>query len=215
MKKGFTLAETVITVAVIGIVAAVAIPIMHNNKADKDVIMYSKALSAIQSAMTPVAEKSFEIAASQPGYNINSYRAAAFLSNSKSRYVCEAIAANLNTTGEIRCNQAEIAMSFDSPDFVTTDGLRFWHVGGPDNWSFAGGDGQDDILVDYDLTEADKKRRLQLRYPNANDRPNWSNTEYGLRITIHSDGRVSVPDEERNSYELFLIDNSMKIKAER
>lgn len=209
MKKGFTIAETVLTMAILGVIAAVTIPIINDAQPNKDIVMYNKALSTMQTAVGEIINKSFDIAIDA---DVSVYNPEDFLANIPSKNICMQLAANLNTKGEIKCNQSEAEMSYDSPDFVTTDGLKFWHVGGPDDWFFAGGDGIDDILVDYELTDADKKRRLKARYPN-NKNKEWTEADYGLRIGIHKDGKVSIPDEARNNYEKILVENGLKLKV--
>ena len=171
--------------------------------------MYNKALSTIQNAVGQVAEHSYEIGM-EKGFATEDgrYHADRFLQNLYNKDVCEAIAATLNTTGEIKCNQKSSEMSFDSPDFITTDGLRFWHVGGS-GWTFAGGDGIDDILVDYDMTKADRKRR----YENSGQEKWKDENRYGLFIVIHRDGKVSVPEPDSDdyySYERTLVEGTSK-----
>ena len=204
MKKGFTIAETVITMAVLGVIAAVVLPTMQKSQPNKDIVMYNKALLSIQSAIGPVVERTYEYAMQD---NVSNYKANLFLANLSGARVCTEIANNLNTKGEINCNTDG---TFDSPAFVTTDGLRFWNFGSTSS-KFAGDDGIDWILVDYDLSNADKKRRVQ---ESGNDA--W-NEKYGLTIAITNDGKVYTPNAGSNrefEYENKLIDNNNNLKVE-
>ena len=56
MKKGFTLAETLVTLVVIGVVAAVTIPILNHARPDKDALMYKKAVLTTQQVMLALSE---------------------------------------------------------------------------------------------------------------------------------------------------------------
>lgn len=210
MKKGFTIAETVITVAILGVIAAVTIPVLNKTQPNKDVVMYNKALYTIQNAVSQVAERSFEIAASQEGYDVSEYEPDKFLENIPARVVCREIANVLNVSGQVNCNQNG---SYENPNFITTDGMRFWGIGHGSNFTGKANPGDNDgegIDMDYNLTEADKKARLKAKYPDATKRPTWSDKEYGLKIDVEGDGKVHAPNWTAYSYENFLLENNKK-----
>ena len=52
MKKAFTLSEALITLAILGVLAAILIPVINNVRPDKDRITYKKALYSMQGAIS-------------------------------------------------------------------------------------------------------------------------------------------------------------------
>ena len=211
MKKGFTIAETVLTMAILGVIAAVTIPIINDAQPNKDIVMYNKALSSMQTAVGEVINKSFDIAIDA---GVSEYNPELFLANIPANTLCQELANSLNTQGDINCsNQKDgenFVSSFENPNFTTTDGLKFWNLEG--NGLFVGVDGDKAVFVDYELTEADKKRRLKARYPN-NKNKEWTEADYGLRIGIHKEGKVSLPNDSKYNYEKILVENGLKLKV--
>ena len=202
MKKGFTIAETVITVAILGVIAAVTIPVLNNSQPNKDIAMYNKALYTLQSATSQVAERSYEYTMEENKTRAEKKRYVAndHLANVSREKVCEELANVLNTEGRTNCNTWG---RYTLPNFVTTDGLRIWDIGHSDGSIFTGDDDDSEgVWVDYELTEADKKRRLKLKYPNV-ENPVWNEAQDHLYFIIEADGKVWVP--ENRTYENYLI----------
>ena len=206
MKKGFTIAETVITMAILGVIAAIVIPSMQNAQPNKDIVMYNKAIYTLQSAVGHVMDHTFEIAMED---GVANYRPELFLKNISRQRVCEELAASLNTKGEIKCDHYG---SFTEPNFITSDGLRFWDIGHHDGSFFAGND-ENDLsewaYVDYDLTNADRQRRAK---ETGDDSWVTDKKKYGLKLAINIDGKVYTENNNQFIYENKLIENGMDLK---
>ncbi len=210
MKKGFTIAETIITVVILGVIAAVAIPTFNNAQPNKDVAMYKKALYLMNNAVVQVVDSAFDIAMNE---GVSSYNPEIFLKNLPASTVCIELANRLKTVGPINCNQEASQTSFDSPDFTTVDGLKFWGIGGTEEFTGTNGDDIDWIYVDYELTNKDRARRAKESGDNT-----WLDSgKHGLIIAIRADGKVYTPAPGSNNefnYENKLIRDSLKLKVD-
>ncbi|MDD3236629.1 MAG: type II secretion system protein [Candidatus Gastranaerophilales bacterium] len=118
MKKGFTLAEVLITLTIIGVVFSLLIPSLNNVKPDKEKLMYKKAIFTLQSALVLGSDEIISKAA-----NSSAYWADTEVGTDE---FCTIIAANLNTTGEINCS---ITGDADTPNFITINGTKWWGLG--------------------------------------------------------------------------------------
>lgn len=130
-KNAFTLSEALVTLAILGVLAAILIPVLDNVRPDKDRIMYKKAMYAMQGAVSSVMDEITAVAT-----NTNYYWADAVAKDSVD--FCEKVAGSLNTTGRVRCGDvgqswenAEAKAKGESgdtaePDFITTDGIMWW-----------------------------------------------------------------------------------------
>ena len=208
MKKGFTIAETILTMVMIGVIAAITLPIFFNNtQPNKDVAMYKKAIYLMNNAVVQVVDNAFDIAMNE---GVSSYNPEIFLENLPASTVCAELAKNLKTTGTINCTQEG---TFNEPNFTTVDGLVFWNIGGEAQFTGKDGDGIDWIYVDYNLTKADRQKRAKESGDNT-----WLNSEkYGLLIAIRNDGKVYTPAPGSNNefnYENKLIRDSLKLKVD-
>ena len=69
MRKAFTLSEALITLAIIGVLAAILIPVIDNVRPDKDKITYKKALYSMQSAISNAMDSTlYSMAANSSAY---------------------------------------------------------------------------------------------------------------------------------------------------
>lgn len=197
MRKAFTLSEALVTLAIIGVLAAILIPVIDNVRPDKDKITYKKALYSMQNALSNAMDSSiFATAANSAAYwKDPSIGPSAF---------CEEIANSLNTTGSINCTPATNS-SYSDPNFITTDGIRFWGFEG----NFPDSSDNRTIYVDRglgprELATIGAKRHNSLTTNVADD--------LGLKIRIGYDGKVDTPDDEDYEYENGLIEMSLQSK---
>ncbi|MCD7779603.1 MAG: prepilin-type N-terminal cleavage/methylation domain-containing protein [Candidatus Gastranaerophilales bacterium] len=244
MKKGFSLAEALIAVAIIGIVAAITIPVINNVRPDKDKTFYNKALSSVQGAMAksmelPILQKRYnywedgsylkQTYLDDGGYSTGNFNTTKTNGNGNTSYAiitnlywaddtntsigydtfCKKMADFLNTSGAINCS-SEPPSSYDSPNFITTDGVRYWGLEG----KFDIGDAMEGngriIYVDRKLSDSERAR---LNNENKYLRDS-SHTEPGLKITLYYDGRAETGTTEDFDYENELIKTSINLKKE-
>ncbi len=192
MKKAFTLSEALITLAIIGVLAAILIPVIDNVRPDKDRITYKKALYSMQSAVSNAMDSTL--------YSMASNSAAYWKDDAVTDSAfCEAIADALNTAGRVDCTSTS---SYDSPNFITTDGIRYWGLEG----KFIGNTRT--IYVDRNIGTSELKTIAAKRGKSGNGT--------GLQIQVRYDGKIGTPDEEEDdtySFENELIENSLQVSA--
>jgi hypothetical protein len=153
MKKAFTITEAIISAAMLGVIAAIVLPMINDFQPNKDKTAYNKALYSMKSAVSNVMDNTFEIAANMG----SAYEPSKHLQNLTREQACKAFAENFNTTGSINCG---VNGSYEEPNFVTTDGMRFWDIGG--SGPFASEEDNDTsqvIKMDRELKQADRNKR--------------------------------------------------------
>ena len=192
MKKAFTLSEALVTLAIIGVLAAILIPALNNIRPDKDKIAYKKALYNMQGAVSNAMDSTvYSIAANSAAYWKDQ--------NIADDTFCLAIADALNTAGAVNCDGAPGSSSYENPNFITTDGIRYWGLEG----KFTGDTRT--IRVDRQLSDG------ELRNIAAQRGADGAN---GLKIEVSYDGKIGTPkDDADNSfaYEDELIESSFDV----
>ena len=187
MKKAFTLSEALVTLAIIGVLAAILIPVIDNVRPDKDKITYKKALYSMQSAVSNAMDSTvYSMAANSSAYWKDE--------NISDSAFCEAVADALNTAGRVDC---ESVSSYESPIFITTDGVRYWGLEG----KFV--DDTRTIYVDRGLGTNELRTIAAKRGKDG----------LGLQIRVHYDGKVDTPAEDSFEFENELIENSLQVSA--
>jgi prepilin-type N-terminal cleavage/methylation domain-containing protein len=174
IKKGFTLAEILVTLATIGVVAGITIPVLNNAKIDKDTVVYRKALYSLQQAahsfMNGTGYQKMYREADKPSEDL-------FLNNLTNKQVCEGLADEMNTRGKIDCNLH--SGNSDEPNFITTDGIAFYNLGGNSNFEHK---------VVFVKRIAERKSETEAR-----KKKEGTNGNGYLRILINYRGKVYVP----------------------
>ena len=217
MKKAFTLAETLVTLAIIGVLAAILVPGINNVRPDKDKIVYKKALYNMQSAISNAMDSSL--------YSQVTNSAAYWGDeNVKQNKFCEAMADALNTRGKINCGDS--GSSYSNPNFVTSDGIKYWGLEDmteADKFTSSGDKQYKIIHVDRELNSGDKtlrkRERVKLGDWKASDSFN-SKSNDGLKIRVRYNGKIDTPDpnstdatnvEKSFHYENDLIENTFDV----
>ena len=195
MKKAFTLSEALITLAILGVLAAILIPVIDSARPDKDKITYKKALYTMQGAVSNAMDSTvYSVAANSAAYwkdeNIG-----------KSDF-CKAVADSLNIAGRINCDGDYGSSNYDSPNFITTDGIRYWGL--EDKFT----DDTREIFVDRAIGSNELKAVERSRNRTGNEAK-------GLKIRVHYNGKVDTADTEAYDFENDLIENSLQVTQTR
>ena len=204
MKKAFTLSEALVTLAILGVLAAILIPVLDNVRPDKDKIMYKKAMYAMQSAASSAIDE-----ISKASTNASMYWADDNVDGSQ---FCSQVAEALNTSGEIRCGTNSWSSldgrTYDQnhkPDFMTTDGVMWWRLA---NYKFGtenkGSNAANSSVHDIIVTRKDQ----------YNKDGTWKDSSVNpLKIQVRYDGKVGTGGSDYGR-ENELLEDSMNISRD-
>ncbi len=178
MKKGFTLSESLISIAIIGVISAILIPILNNVSPDKDRVMYKKAMYTMQNAIATAINDN-----TTPAANTSAYWAGDEVTANS---FCTDIANTINTVGTVDCS---IPGSAAQPNFVATNGSKWWGLGNH-KFTTTGANETKDIFVDVngvggDNTVGVDQLRMRVRYDGrVTTDPDWTTENTYLSDSI-------------------------------
>ncbi len=162
MKKGFTLSESLISIAIIGVISAILIPILNNVTPDQDRVLYKKAMYTMQNAVaTAINDNTI------PSSNTSAYWAGDEVTATD---FCTNISNTMNVVGSVNCS---ITGDASNPNFVATNGSKWWGLGNH-KFTTSGANQTADVYVDV----------------NGNGGDNTVGVDQ-LRIRVAHDGRIT------------------------
>ncbi len=124
MKKAFTLSEILVSLVVIGVVAAILIPMLNANSPQKERVMYKKAVYSMQEALSTALN---DIGYSQDAANVGVDSSDSYWAGVDAAKFCNSVANAMNTIGSVNCGASG---DKNSPNFVTSNGIKWWGLGG-------------------------------------------------------------------------------------
>jgi len=111
MRKGFTLAETLITMAIIGVIMALSIPAVIQSTNDTGPL-FKKAYNTVEDIVN-------ELINDTSLYPTGEFGSSGFCTNFFSK---------LNTVGTVSCAEAAVAVPPADPDATTSNAMRWYNV---------------------------------------------------------------------------------------
>ncbi|MDD3436574.1 MAG: prepilin-type N-terminal cleavage/methylation domain-containing protein [Candidatus Gastranaerophilales bacterium] len=128
VKKGFTFSEMLVTILIIGIVAAIIIPLIPNIMPSQNKVMFKKAYSTLENTVSELINNSMYYPEEQTaldaggvtvsrGFNYTLNSSGGYYTNNK---FCTLFSDLLNTVGSVSCPAYNVA---GTGTFTTTDGV--------------------------------------------------------------------------------------------
>lgn len=170
-KKAMSLAEVLVSLAVIGILTMILIPVITKTTSNKEKFLYKKAINTMQNAVSAVMNDNGVV---------NSSNFWPELSNNGQSFR-EAVAAKIVTIDGVSSSKGT---SSDSPDFKSNDGMIWWGL--PDEWPTSGSKPAKYVDVNVDVNGAGGSN-LSSENATGEQKPDQ------LKIRVMKDGRVVVP----------------------
>lgn len=137
MKKGFTLAEVLITLAVVGVLASLLIPSLKGLTPDKNKVMFKKAYSTLENVISTLVSDETYYPSSETGTNTDDSTTVSkgfnfTLKDSTPSYYtsnkfCYLLTNALNTLGTVTCPAYS---AYSDAYFTTSDGI-VWSIDYP------------------------------------------------------------------------------------
>jgi prepilin-type N-terminal cleavage/methylation domain-containing protein len=182
MKKAFTLAEVLTTLAIIGVISAVLIPALFTSLPNNNKYLYKSAYKTVEEVVSELINDS----------SLYSVAADGFKNTTDVGYFCNNFTSKINLIGTTNCSasttpSAGASGSSSVVSFTTTNGMRWWGFYNDFNKTYPE---YENIWVDVD---------------GVNKGTNTIGNDI-LRIHIQKLGKIVINDCPENK---FLTDNAV------
>lgn len=183
-KKGFSLSEVLLTLVIVGMIAAVLGPVLMSAMPDKYLTLYKKSYQSFLSAIRySIADKTLYVSQTPIFWADTTIDP-----NTSAMYIgpqdfCKNIAMNLSTVGTVDCS---VTGNANSPNFKLVNGSSWWGLG---NYKFTTSGGNQTNVIYVDLDDKNGKNtvgidqlRMKVDYEGkVTTDPTWT-TENGYLI---------------------------------
>ena len=181
MKKAFSLAEVLVTLTIIGIIAGVTIPIVSQSFQSNDKLLYKKAEQTVEKVIEYIMA---DDTLSPDGKLDNTF--------------CNKFVSQINTNGDVNCNSSSVP---GSPNLITTNGMRWYGLEDVGTSTFTSakcdtvpgltGGLSNCMKIEVDINGVGKQ-------PNSNDY-DTPNTDI-LKVYVTDIGKVGTPPGIESTY---------------
>jgi prepilin-type N-terminal cleavage/methylation domain-containing protein len=198
-NKGYTLAEVLITIGIIGILAAVLLPLINKYKPDANMAMFIKTYDTIVTATNEIVSNEQLYPIKNAGDNID-YRLIPLANTSSitiygntvsgnSKY-CNLLALSIHTVGNVACSDEYITNPTNfTPSFKMANGVEV-EVLTNSIVSSSGGSYQSDIYIDVNGSDKGKNCFYSdsCTYPDR------------FKLIVSANGNIQVNDAKGKAY---------------
>lgn len=108
MKKGFSLSEIIVSLAIIGVISTITLPLILSVGEDTNKYLYKKAFQLTETAISDLVS------------NTTIYPYGNFVNASNASFFCLNFASEFNTLGSVNCTGPS---SITNPNFITSNGM--------------------------------------------------------------------------------------------
>jgi len=211
MKKAFTLAETVITLVIIGFIAVLTFSNLMKVKPDENATLFKKTFYTIQDAVRYLSNDTNKYPNEEDVFKCKSTDAdcaRVLKGKSYQQYFCEQVAEALNTVGKIDCGTYEKS---DNNGIISGNNYEFQLTNGAIlngfNQPFANEDSDDStkdsitICVDVNGLKTGPNKGCAFADKDVKKRDQF-------KFRIHFDGKVSTGDESEAGID-WAVENAI------
>ena len=112
MKRGFSIAEMFVSLAIIGILSALTIPLIIQSTSSNTKVLYKAAYKNVESVINELIN------------DVTLYPSGEFINNT----FCSNFFAKINTIGTVNCANTFTAAIPDTQNVVTSNGMRWYNI---------------------------------------------------------------------------------------
>ena len=188
IKKAMSLSEVLVSLAVVAILAMILVPILTKTNANKEKLLYKKAVNTMQNAIAAVMEDNGVVNTSNFWPEMSD----------GGESVRDKIGDKIITMNGVNKNTAALSTTANDPDFRSNDGMLWWGL--PDEWP-TDSSGAPAQYIDVNV-DVNGEGGTNLESSDAGEFGDSNKKPDRLRIRLMKDGRVLVPtyDEDGGNW---------------